>query len=120
MTRSRYGVIAAAKHVATAVQEQVVSKSIFASSKFSSKPFFRQSIGTGKSPISLASACIYLVGQLSEQASRRSFGEPAQKADIVLRASARQSLGTQANEFGLRLPLGGVWCCGMGWGVLLG
>ena len=52
---------------------------------------------------------IYLVGQLSEQASRRSFGEPAQKAGIVLRASARQSLGTQANEFDLRLPLGGVW-----------
>ena len=43
---------------------------------------------------------IYLVGQLSEQASRRSFGEPAQKAGI-----RRQSLGTQANEFDLRLPL---------------
>ena len=58
-----YGAIAATRHVATAVQEQA--------------------IGTGKSPISLASACIYLVCQLSEQASRRSFAAIAAVSGVA-------------------------------------
>ena len=83
----RYGVIAAAKHVATAVQEQVVCKSDFCSFEIFFSNVFRQSIGTGKSPISLASACIYLVGQLSGSLSRRSFGEPAGPGLILWLAS---------------------------------
>ena len=52
-----YGVQSAAKHVACAVQ--------------------RENLLMGKHPISVACACIYLVGQLSDPASQRSFDQLA-------------------------------------------
>ena len=52
-----YGAICAAKHVADVAQ--------------------RENIAAGKNPISIAGACIYLIGQLSDPASQKSFQEIA-------------------------------------------
>jgi transcription initiation factor TFIIB len=58
-----YGAICAAKHVAGAVQ--------------------RENLLVGKNPISIAGACIYLVGQLSDPASQRSFEQIAHVTGIT-------------------------------------
>ena len=59
----QYGAICAAKHVAKVAQ--------------------RENIGTGKNPISIAAACIYLVGQLSDPTTMRSYGAIADVSGIA-------------------------------------